>query len=451
MDAASSAEGESEPVVLNDAALRSVLSALPDMVAVADATGRALWMNQVALHMTGRREDEMGTLTLWDVLPPDEHELAAQGITLTLASREEVIPVEYHILRPDGTTVPVEATGSVVEIDGDTYLVLVGRRVEFRMGDHIDRLVQGGPIDELIDAGLERLRVRWPGYAVTFLRRELDGTPVVMGDALPKVLAPTATSEDGSMPWELAVATGDEQYLAIEDFPADAREAAAEAGYSACIAVPVPDPAGFDACVVFWRRPDAPFRFERIWTRTPAFLLIRLALERRAAQATLAAAARTDPLTKLGNRTAFFDRVAAPRAAGIGVLFVDLDDFKPVNDALGHRAGDAVLEEFARRMRAASRDGDIVARLGGDEFAVLMTDLAATSDAVALAERLLAATAAPFAVDGEAGPVEVRVGTSIGIAVDLGATSSAVDLLDVADRALYEAKREGKGVWRLAE
>ena len=152
-----------------------------------------------------------------------------------------------------------------------------------------------------------------------------------------------------------------------------------------------------------------------------------------------------DELTGLANRALFFDRVEhallqSARADGqAAILFIDLDDFKPINDRLGHAAGDAVLQEVARRLGACMRSADTVARLGGDEFGVLLEAIA-PSLAVLAGERILAALEAPIAVAGEM----VLVSASIGVAVSGREVSDVEDLLRKGDLAMYDAKRNGK-------
>jgi diguanylate cyclase (GGDEF)-like protein len=148
-----------------------------------------------------------------------------------------------------------------------------------------------------------------------------------------------------------------------------------------------------------------------------------------------------DPLTGLPNRTLLRDRLehALARvergAAATGLLFIDLDNFKYVNDAYGHAAGDAVLVELGRRLHATVRPADTVARLGGDEFVVVCEEIDADT-ALALGRRLQEAIAAPVRVDG----AEYRLSASIGVAVGQGAPD---DLLADADAAAYEAKARG--------
>lgn len=152
-----------------------------------------------------------------------------------------------------------------------------------------------------------------------------------------------------------------------------------------------------------------------------------------------------DDLSGLPNR-ALFRKILAERLAEgrrLTLLYMDLDDFKKVNDRFGHAAGDAVLHEFAARLGSHVRAGDVVARLGGDEFTAIVES---RRDIASLCKRLIAAASAPFPV----GDTEVRIGLSIGVASASGNNESLDALLSRADRALYDAKHVGKSSFRLA-
>jgi diguanylate cyclase (GGDEF)-like protein len=152
-----------------------------------------------------------------------------------------------------------------------------------------------------------------------------------------------------------------------------------------------------------------------------------------------------DPLTGLANQALFRDRVGLATARSerhggrLAVLFIDLDDFKTVNDSLGHSAGDALLVTVSERITSCLRPGDTAARLGGDEFAVLVDELACEQDAVAVADRILAELSAPV------GLYSTHVAPSASIGIAYGAAGMAVDeLLRNADLAMYTAKAAGK-------
>ena len=147
------------------------------------------------------------------------------------------------------------------------------------------------------------------------------------------------------------------------------------------------------------------------------------AIERHAADQALRHRVLHDSLTGLPNRLSFVDALGEALQQGgrsparpVGILFLDLDHFKLINDSLGHHAGDALLRAVAPRLRAHLRPGDVVARFGGDEFGILIDRLADEGEALAIADRVAAAFAQPFSIDG----VEHFVSASIGVAVARG-------------------------------
>jgi diguanylate cyclase (GGDEF)-like protein len=153
-----------------------------------------------------------------------------------------------------------------------------------------------------------------------------------------------------------------------------------------------------------------------------------------------------DPLTNLGNRSLFAERVDERLGQPNGdkvpvVLFLDLDDFKVVNDTLGHAAGDRLLAAAADRIRGCVRSDDVAARLGGDEFAILVEDGPDLSRAIAVANRIIEALRLSFPIEGQ----EITVGGSVGIAAARGEMTRADELLRNADVAMYTAKANGKG------
>lgn len=157
-----------------------------------------------------------------------------------------------------------------------------------------------------------------------------------------------------------------------------------------------------------------------------------------------------DDLTELGNRSLLNERAPQHLARSMAqqkwaaLLLIDLDDFKRINDTLGHRAGDRLLAEVGARIRSQVRDTDLAVRLGGDEFVVLADELAAPDHAELLADRLLTALAEPIRLDG----LELQVSGSLGIAVHGEDADSLEGLIAAADQAMYQAKGEGRARWR---
>lgn len=173
--------------------------------------------------------------------------------------------------------------------------------------------------------------------------------------------------------------------------------------------------------------------------------MIRYAVERKRIEGTLVQMAKHDPLTQLPNRGIFSDRVdqhiaqAQRNTTRFAVLFIDLDDFKGVNDRWGHETGDQLLIQVARRLEQTVRHVDTVARLGGDEFTVLLADINESSEASGVATKLLQGLTLPF----QLGEITYVGKASIGIATYPDQGRDKESLLRAADRAMYRAKTRG--------
>jgi diguanylate cyclase (GGDEF)-like protein len=204
--------------------------------------------------------------------------------------------------------------------------------------------------------------------------------------------------------------------------------------------------------LALWRAPDArPWNAEDQVLVSSATAIVRVVLEHESIQREMSRQARTDPLTGLLNRRAFIDEMGRridrlDREGQPGTLmFVDLDNFKPLNDLWGHELGDGALALTATLLRAAVRPSDLVARLGGDEFAMWLDG----SDELTAAERADALLlCAPKEFARLTADMTVRLSMSIGIACRQAGEGESVDsLLRRADRAMYEVKRTGRGHW----
>lgn len=160
-----------------------------------------------------------------------------------------------------------------------------------------------------------------------------------------------------------------------------------------------------------------------------------------------------DMLTGLPNRHEFMDRVERiirytrmNSNFHYAIVFLDLDNFKPINDRLGHKAGDIVLQRIAQRLKSRLKTGDVAARYGGDEFVLLINDVRSQDDVIRVVERILTAVQEPIDVGSP-----VQVGASFGITLSTSVHASAEDLIKDADAAMYRAKAQGKNRYEISD
>lgn len=173
---------------------------------------------------------------------------------------------------------------------------------------------------------------------------------------------------------------------------------------------------------------------------------IRYAIERKQSELELKHLAHFDPLTGIANRVLFIDNMnralshAKRHDERLSLMFIDLDDFKNINDTLGHEAGDTLLVQVADRLNRVLRECDTIARLGGDEFAIILEDISTVYNVDVVAKKILQTLTKPFHLQGQ----EMYVGASIGVAIFPEAGNDTNTLLKHADIAMYRAKKEGK-------
>ena len=216
--------------------------------------------------------------------------------------------------------------------------------------------------------------------------------------------------------------------------------------FSQLLLAPLMTPDGSIGALVMARGGTAP-----LYTEADGELLqyvctqVASAIERKQAERHLQHMATHDPLTDLPNRTLFNDRldVALERARRDGeilaLLYVDLDDFKAINDCHGHDVGDAVLRELAMRLSGAVRGSDTIARIGGDEFCILLVNIAETGAADAVVDKVRRVASAPYRVEG----ISLALSVSVGVAVYPHQGTDKQELLRRADMGMYSAKRAG--------
>lgn len=251
--------------------------------------------------------------------------------------------------------------------------------------------------------------------------------------------------------WAEALATGRPvEHGDLERLPPEVAAGLVRIGMASLISMPVasPAPEAAQLCLVVANPFSEPFTINELRYLERVCSLLALANERSHFVRELHHAATHDPLTGLDNRASFLEALEKAGAAQDAthtttLLYLDLDGFKPVNDELGHAAGDAALVAVAERLAGLRPPGCRLARLGGDEFAMMLPG-ATETEAIALADQLVTDLSVPIDLAGGT----VQIGVSIGVA--RGATAELARLLEHADTAMYGAKAAGRGRWRLA-
>ncbi|HET7669047.1 MAG TPA: EAL domain-containing protein [Burkholderiales bacterium] len=405
---------------------RLALDNSADTVALVDVeTLRFLDVNDTLCRATGYTREEMLAKRVPDLLPYSADEIrAAYDALIAEPSKPGFIRTHYKC--KDGSTMPFESTRRVVRSGGRWILVAVSRDTRERDAGEAERAAMRERDHALVSA-LGEIIYEWRPPTDVF-SWEGDYTRV-LGYSDEEI------GNDGAS-WDGRVHP-DDLPGALAELEAVRRER---------------------------RNYDLQYRLRRrdgryVWVHDRGVCtfdadgrLVRVigvladVDSRKQAEQRIEHLANHDALTGLPNRTLLRDRVEqaisrARRVSGhVGLMFVDLDQFKLVNDSWGHLAGDALLLEVGRRLRETVRDGDTVARLGGDEFVLLLPELTRPGDASVVASKVAEALAKPMVIEGR----EMRTSASIGIGLFPGDGADLESLLQCADAAMYRAKEAGR-------
>jgi diguanylate cyclase (GGDEF)-like protein/PAS domain S-box-containing protein len=439
---------------------RTALDASADMVLLIDIRQRKfIDFNDAASDQLGYTRDELLRCPPGEIRVDRPTEVLQREFENLVASVERSDTSVAAYRRKDGSTFPVEARRTVHDTPEGPILVVNARDLTERKAADERQAAHLRYQESLARFGQAALDKREPAQLVS---EAID--MVVEGLGAEAVVY----VEPGSQPGELVLRAGvgyDSELMACA--PGNAVETAlassepfigrgaalpfawARAFASAAVLAIRGDNTVRGALCVLSSREDAFWADELGFLRTAASLL-STGLQRIDSERRLAFLAQFDPITGLANRTLFADRFAQMivqarrRATPLGVLFIALDDFKLVNDRLGHSAGDVLLAETALRLQAAVRSGDTVARISGDEFAIVLADLARPDDAAVVAQKILDRLAEPVGLAGE----QTFVTASIGIAAFPGDGEDVETLLGAADAAMYRAKQSGRNAYQ---
>jgi diguanylate cyclase (GGDEF)-like protein/PAS domain S-box-containing protein len=445
-----------------DALIARRLSELaPFVMFVVAPDGTITWASEPVERLFGLTRDQITGTNIFDHVDIPWNADAIDSVAYAMGAQGLQRPMLFRLWRGDGTAVIAEVTANAQRDDPDIAgLAVYARPWDERWGFEqlLDAMADGTPLPDVLDLVLAVTATENLDAQGVFIYDDpASGERRVRGHADLGPAQRAAAPAPGA-PWTTALQDGLPCSVPVADLPEPLVAEAVELGHRWCWAWPVfaLDGSGTSGCLVLWRKLDEPPDHTCRMTLRRLVRFIALVFRREAMTTALRRAALRDPLTGLGNRSAFFDELADatahdPHATGserlIVVVSIDLDGFKPVNDRLGHAAGDDVLIAVADRLRAQVRDDDLVARLGGDEFCILCRNLGDVDAATHLAERIVAALEEP--VSTRSGTV--HIGASVGVSLCHQGRITAEGLLEAADRAMYEAKANGTGNWRIGD
>jgi diguanylate cyclase (GGDEF)-like protein/PAS domain S-box-containing protein len=405
--------------------LRSLLDDLPQAVLVLDREGYVRESNRVSWQLTGRSVDELNSLHFADLLTGDQLDRVlemwerAQG-----SATEDDFPTSVII-----SLAPPANPSILLEVD-----VILPLRDPDRVVVSLRDVTRALQEREALDIVRERFRLAFHGGPTGMgLATAPEGVLVDANQSFAAMLGMTVDDLVGRTVREI---THPDDWRSNEVFLERSSERA------------------IDSYQMEKRylRADGSVMWARTWVsvldgtdgdRLTIAHVVDITEQRRAAEQ-LRWAATHDELTRLPNRARFTaeltERLASAPLGTTAVLFIDLDNFKVINDSLGHATGDQLLRGMTERLRGVLRGRDMLSRFGGDEFVVLLSDCTADSSPRVMAERLLAEISRPLSIDG----VELFVTASIGIVTSSSDRTTASDLLRDADAAMYRAKARGR-------
>jgi diguanylate cyclase (GGDEF)-like protein/PAS domain S-box-containing protein len=373
------------------------------------------------------------------------------GCLLVAARKDEAVPAgaEQRLERfADLLTLAIAAADARTALVDRAELLRVRasqQSVLRLVGEHALRL----PLDEALVDVAAQVAEPLSAEFVSVCQADLDTLEAVIVSSHGQVVVPVGARAPLSAPLLFNTAMRERTAFVVDDLPADPRFAESPAvtrlGARSAVTVPIMTAAGVWGAMAALSREPAHFDGEDLVFLGAVANIVAAAVERTRMEDELRHRALHDSLTGVANRTLLRDRIghALGRAQRVGsgtaVIFLDVDHFKDVNDTHGHDVGDALLVAVAARLAEAMRPEDTLARLGGDEFVAVCEDIAGDDEAIAIADRLLAALALPVLEEPR-----IQVSASAGVVICSPAHDADSALRD-ADTAMYRAKAAGRG------
>ena len=400
--------------------------------------GRFLLVNKKLCDILGYSEDELLQKTVWEISHPEDRDATTPARSRLLAGNIDTFSLEKRYLRKDGSTVWVNLTVSQVRDERGAPLCDVSA---------FEDITQRKSVQEALSSSEARHRAVVEIAVEGILIHDADGRIVSANPSAERILRRTRDELVGRTPADL-------QFDSIREdgtpFPVEERPVTVTLRTGKPQANVVIGHRRGDGLVTWFSMNVLPLGEPGRQPASGVVVSLTDITERRDFEERLTYFAQNDTLTGLPNRALLLDRLgqaltrAARRTTLVGILLVDLDRFKEINDSLGHSAGDAVLKEVAGRVRRALRDSDTVARLGGDEFCIVLEELDSRDKVAVAATKLGHLFSAPIAAEGQ----EMFTSASIGLAVYPDDGGTIEDLIKHADIAMYDAKHAGGNTYR---
>ena len=437
--------------------------------------GAILQVNQALCAILGHEESRLLQMCFQDLSDPRDREADQQFVDCLktyhhqpTAGGASTCLLEKHYLRSNGSIIWVEICASVIESNNSmpSHAVITVRDISDQrlatVMEHdrrrlMEMVAEELSMHEVMTGLLELIENQVSDIAASVLLVQ-DGSICQYATDLPQELS----SEVGQHSLRIASALvanhgADRASVFCSSFEPDVWSSAADkarrSGFQTAWVTPVfqKDGARIGLIVIYSRENCGPSAAQRRILLT-AGELCTVVVDHYQTHHQLAYLVQHDSLTGLPNRLLFEDRLhqalASSRREGrlVGLLALDIDRFKSINDTLGHQAGDSLLQQFAQRLRENLRSSDTIARMGGDEFSIILPDLKAPEHAAVVARKLIEAAQEPFSILGR----EVHVSTSLGIAIFPTDGNDSPSLQKMADEALYAVKTAGRNGFRFA-
>ncbi len=407
---------------------RSLVEGTSDWIWEVDANGVYTYASPKVKDLLGYDPEEVIGKTPFDFMPPEEARRVAAELGAITEARAALEKLENVNLHKDGRAVVLETSGVPVIDANGTFQGYRGidRDISERKRAEEEIALKNALLDAQREASIDGiLIVDGSGKMISFNHRFVEMWEI-----------PAEVTASGSD--ERALQSVTEKVADPEAFLARVHYLYAHPQEESRDEIALRDGRTFDRYSAPVVGRDRTY-YGRVW-------YFRDITERKRAEEIIRRQAHYDALTELPNRALFEDRLgqalAQARREGrmVGVLYLDLDRFKMVNDTLGHALGDQVLKDAGARLKSCLRAGDTVCRLGGDEFAVLLPDIEDPRDAARVAGKIIVASRRPFHLEGH----EMHVSTSMGVSTYPSDGREAKVLLQKGDTALYEAKQQGR-------